>query len=65
MLNAHNLYIWAKIEASIVEVEGMKWENIERKRDGFAIAYSERSFMEVATNIRILAENLDLSTKHD
>ena len=55
----HNLRIWALIQAELVRVEGMKAENIERDRNGHALAYDDAAFNNVATEIERLSKLID------
>jgi hypothetical protein len=58
-----------KLEALIVEVEGMKAENQSRNSRGESVAYAEDSFYIMARQIRLLTKKRlwgdDVTTKKD
>ena len=58
-MNEYDVKRLAFVLAIQAEIEGMKTANIERENAGYALAYDEKAFTEVAEELRMLA------TKHN
>lgn len=54
-IQAHNYRINANIIACQIRCEGMKTENAARERDGYAQAWPESCFEDLATEVDRLA----------
>lgn len=60
-MHSTNLRIWGLIQAEMVRVEAFKAANVERERNGYALAYDEAAFEEAADRITALVEQFVLT----
>ena len=58
-MNEYNVKRLALVLALQAEIEGMKAKNTARERQNYAAAYDENSFLEMAENLRKLADTPD------
>jgi len=54
-IQGHNMAINAKVVACQIRCEGMKVENAQRFQQGYAFAYDDAAFEEVAVEVDRLA----------
>ena len=54
-IQGHNFAINAKVIACQIHCEAMKAENLIRERAGYALAYGEQAFADLANEVERLA----------
>lgn len=60
-MDTKDVLLWANVAemwSVVAEVEGMKAINLERERGGYALAYSEESFIDAAKILKAISLNI-------